>query len=345
MISSEFIKGMPKIDLHCHLDGSLPLPTAKRILKDLGEEWDEERLFEEMGVPDDCPSLAAYLACFDLPIRCLQTADALEMCARDMAVKAAEENTVYLEARFAPSTQLLGGLSVREAIEAVDRGLKKAERETGIMTGIIVCAMRHLPEETNLAMFRQAREMLGAGVSACDLAGDEASFPMHGFRNLFEEAIRLGLPFTVHAGECGSRANIREAIDLGALRIGHGTAASGDPALLELAADRGVGFEQCPTSNVQTKIISDFSGSPVREFMQAGIPVSVGTDNRTVSRVTLTEEFSKLSAFAGLTREEAEKIYFDSVSMAFARDGVKERLFRKGRDFFGPSAPGRESGL
>ena len=345
MISSEFIKGMPKIDLHCHLDGSLPLPTAKRILKDLGEEWDEERLFEEMGVPDDCPSLAAYLACFDLPIRCLQTADALEMCARDMAVKAAEENTVYLEARFAPSTQLLGGLSVREAIEAVDRGLKKAERETGIMTGIIVCAMRHLPEETNLAMFRQAREMLGAGVSACDLAGDEASFPMRDFRTLFEEAARLGLPFTIHAGECGSRANIREAIDLGALRIGHGTAASGDPALLELAADRGVGFEQCPTSNVQTKIISDFSGSPVREFMQAGIPVSVGTDNRTVSRVTLTEEFSKLSAFAGLTREEAEKIYFDSVSMAFARDGVKERLFRKGRDFFGPSAPGRESGL
>ncbi|MBR7044513.1 MAG: adenosine deaminase [Lachnospiraceae bacterium] len=345
MISSEFIKGMPKIDLHCHLDGSLPLPTAKRILKDLGEEWDEERLFEEMGVPDDCPSLAAYLACFDLPIRCLQTADALEMCARDMAVKAAEENTVYLEARFAPSTQLLGGLSVREAIEAVDRGLKRAERETGIMTGIIVCAMRHLPEETNLAMFRQAREMLGAGVSACDLAGDEASFPMHGFRTLFEEAVRLGLPFTVHAGECGSRANIREAIDLGALRIGHGTAASGDPALLELAADRGVGFEQCPTSNVQTKILPGFAGSPVREFMQAGVPVSIGTDNRTVSRVDLTEEFSKLSAFAGLTREEAEKIYFDSMSMAFAGDGVKERLFWKGRDFFGPSAPGRESGL
>ena len=345
MTDIEFIQKMPKIDLHCHLDGSLPLPTAKRILKDLGEEWDEERLFEEMGVPDDCPSLAAYLACFDLPIRCLQTADALEMCARDMAVKAAEENIVYLEARFAPSTQLLGGLSVREAIEAVDRGLKKAERETGIMTGIIVCAMRHLPEETNLAMFRQAREMLGAGVSACDLAGDEASFPMHGFRNLFEEAIRLGLPFTVHAGECGSRANIREAIDLGALRIGHGTAASGDPALLELAADRGVGFEQCPTSNVQTKILPGFAGSPVREFMQAGVPVSIGTDNRTVSRVDLTEEFSKLSAFAGLTREEAEKIYFDSVSMAFAGDGVKERLFRKGRDFFGPSAPGRESGL
>ena len=194
MTDIEFIQKMPKIDLHCHLDGSLPLPTAKRILKDLGEEWDEERLFEEMGVPDDCPSLAAYLACFDLPIRCLQTADALEMCARDMAVKAAEENTVYLEARFAPSTQLLGGLSVREAIEAVDRGLKKAERETGIMTGIIVCAMRHLPEETNLAMFRQAREMLGAGVAACDLAGDEASFPMHGFRNLFEEAVRLCRP-------------------------------------------------------------------------------------------------------------------------------------------------------
>ena len=345
MINSGFIKGMPKIDLHCHLDGSLPIPTAKRILKDLGEEWDEEILFEKMGVADECPSLAAYLACFDLPIRCLQTADALEMCARDMAVKAAGENTVYLEARFAPSTQLLGGLSVKGAIEAVDRGLKRAEKETGIITGIIVCAMRHLPEETNLAMFRQAREMLGAGVSACDLAGDEASFPMKGFRNLFEEARRLGLPFTVHAGECGSRANIREAIDLGALRIGHGTAASGDPALMKLAADRGIGFEQCPTSNIQTKILSDYSLTPVREFMRAGIPVSVGTDNRTVSRVTLTEEFTRLSAFSGLTRKEAEKIYFDSVSMAFAGDDVKEKLLRKGRDFFERQGGSEETGL
>lgn len=333
---------MPKIDLHCHLDGSLPIPTAKRILRDLGEDWDEERLYEMMGVPDDCPSLAAYLACFALPIRCLQTADALEICARDMAVRAAGENTVYLEARFAPSTQLLKGLSVRDAIEAVDRGLKRAERETGIMTGIIVCAMRHLSEETNLAMFRQAREMLGEGVVACDLAGDEASFPMKDFRTLFEEARRLGLPFTVHAGECGSRINIRDAIELGASRIGHGTAASGDQDLKRLAAERGTGFEQCSTSNVQTKSLARFSESPVREFMQAGIPVSVGTDNRTVSRVTLTEEFTKLHAFLGLTPAEMEKIYFDSVSMAFAGEDVKERLFKKGRDFFGRPAGSQE---
>lgn len=335
MTDKEFIQKMPKIDLHCHLDGSLPIPTAKRILKDLGEEWEEDRLRERMGVPDDCPSLAAYLACFDLPIRCLQTGDALEMCARDMALKAAEENTVYLEVRFAPSTQLLKGLSVRTAIEAVERGLQRAREETGIMTGIIVCAMRHLPEETNLAMFRQAREMLGEGVLACDLAGDEASFPMKGFRTLFEEALRLGLPFTLHAGECGSRDNIREAIDLGASRIGHGTAAAGDPVLQKLAADRGIGFEQCPTSNVQTKILRGFEMSPVREFLKAGIPVSVGTDNRTVSRVSLTEEFSKLSALAGLTREEMERIYLSSVSMAFAGDDIKERLFRKGRAYFG----------
>lgn len=335
MTDKEFIQKMPKIDLHCHLDGSLPIPTAKRILKDLGEEWEEDRLRERMGVPDDCPSLAAYLACFDLPIRCLQTGDALEMCARDMALKAAEENTVYLEVRFAPSTQLLKGLSVRTAIEAVERGLQRARVETGIMTGIIVCAMRHLPEETNLAMFRQAREMLGEGVLACDLAGDEASFPMKGFRTLFEEALRLGLPFTLHAGECGSRDNIREAIDLGASRIGHGTAAAGDPVLQKLAADRGIGFEQCPTSNVQTKILRGFEMSPVREFLKAGIPVSVGTDNRTVSRVSLTEEFSKLSVLAGLTREEMERIYLSSVSMAFAGDDIKERLFRKGRAYFG----------
>ena len=128
---------------------------------------------------------------------------------------------------------------------------------------------------------------------------------------------------------------VEDAIEAGACRIGHGTAASGDPDLKKLAARRGTGFEQCPTSNVQTKILTDFSQSPVREFLKAGIPVSIGTDNRTVSRVTLTEEFSKLSRFTDLTPDEAEKIYSCSVSMAFAGDDAKERLYRKGRDFFG----------
>lgn len=333
---------MPKIDLHCHLDGSLPPETARRILADMGETWTREDVEKAMGVPEDCRSLAAYLACFDLPIRCLQTAGTLEACAHDMAVRAAAENTVYLEARFAPSTQGVLGLGVREAIEAVDRGLKKAGEETGIETGIIVCAMRHLPEEVNLAMFRTAREMLGCGVCACDIAGDEASYPMSLYRNLFEEARRLGLPFTVHAGECGSRENIYEAIDLGAARIGHGTAAAGDRALQALAAERHICFEDCPTSNVQTSILPDYGANPVREFRQAGIPVAVSTDNRTVSGTDLTQEFEKLQAYGLLTEDDMAGIYFDSADAAFGGDDLKERLYQKGRAFFGGRPGGRK---
>ena len=335
MQGTDFIRKMPKIDLHCHLDGSLPPETAQRILADMGETWTIRQVKESMEAPEDCRNLADYLACFDLPIRCLQTAGALEICAYDMAVRAALENTVYLEARFAPSTQGLLGMGVREAIEAVEKGLKRAELETGIETGIIVCAMRHLPEEVNLDMFRKARELLGSGVAACDIAGDEASWPMARFRDLFAEARCLGMPFTIHAGECGSRENIYEAIDLGAARIGHGTAAAGDRVLQKTAADKGVCFEICPTSNVQTSILPDYRRSPIREFMEAGIPVAVSTDNRTVSSTDLTEEFEKLETFTSLTREDMERIYFDSLSAAFAGDDVKERLYRKGKAFFG----------
>jgi len=142
---------MPKIELHCHLDGSMSVELTKKLLSDMGEEYTKEELQEALTAPMDCPSLADYLKRFDLPLRCLQTKEGLRAAAKELALRAAKEQVKYLEVRFAPSFSTQQGLTVKEIIESVNEGLKSAEAKRDIHTGILVCAMRNLDRETNLS--------------------------------------------------------------------------------------------------------------------------------------------------------------------------------------------------
>ena len=157
---------MPKIELHCHLDGSMSVELTQKLLADMGEEYTKEELQEALTAPMDCPSLADYLKRFDLPLRCLQTKNGLRAAAEELALRAAKEQVKYLEVRFAPAFSMEQGLSVREILESVRDGLKKAEEKADILTGMIVCTMRNLETEKNIAMLKEAREFLGNGVVA-----------------------------------------------------------------------------------------------------------------------------------------------------------------------------------
>lgn len=320
---------IPKIDLHCHLDGSMSVELTQRLLQKMGEEYTTEQLKQALTAPMDCRSLAEYLERFDLPLRCLQTAEGLSAAAEDLALSAAKEHVAYIEVRFAPSFSTKQGLSVRQIIESVESGLKKAREKTGILTGIIVCTMRGLDSETNVRMLKDAREFLDAGVVGCDLAGDEKAYPLSNFREVFAAAKKYELPFTIHAGECGSAENIREAVNLGAKRIGHGIAMKGNEELKKLCADKKICVELCPTSNLQTKAVSGMEEYPFREFYEAGIPISVNTDNRTVSDTTSTDELMRLSDAGMLTENMCEKIYMASLASIFAGDDVKQQLWNK----------------
>ena len=221
------------------------------------------------------------------------------------------------------------GLSVKEIIESVNEGLKSAEAKRDIHTGILVCAMRNLDKETNLTMLKDAREFLGAGIVGCDLAGDEKAYPTSEFHELFEWARKNEMPFTIHSGECGSALNIRTAIEYGARRIGHGIAMKDDPELMKLCADKKIGVELCPTSNLQTKAIGSIEDYPFTKFYEAGIPMSINTDNRTVSDTTCTDEYMRLTE-AGMFKEAmCQKIYMASLATSFADDSVKNEVFSR----------------
>ena len=139
----------------------------------------------------------------------------------------------------------------------------------------------------------------------------------------------MGIPYTIHSGECGSEENIRVAIELGAKRLGHGIAMSRNLDLIQECARKRIGVEMCPTSNLQTKALTNFADYPIRTYLAAGVPVSLNTDNRTVSGTTLTKEFERVMEQFILTDEEIVRIYRDSVEMSFACEDWKHELLKK----------------
>lgn len=321
-MNREQLLELPKIDLHCHLDGSLTRHSMEKLLGRRVEE-------EEIRVSDDCKSLAEYLEKFDLPLQCLQTAEGLEEASREFLVEASKDNLIYVEVRFAPLLSVNESLTCEQVIEAVLKGLKKGRELCGTDYNVIACAMRHHTRKQNLSMFHAAREFLGQGVCALDLAGNEAAFPMKDFKELFAEAAGLGFPFTLHAGECGSAQNIVDSVECGARRIGHGIAMSGQAEVMELCRRQQVGIEMCPISNLQTKAVTDKSRYPMREFLDAGLSVTINTDNRTVSHTSLTREMEFVQREYGISDEELLVMTRNAAECCFADEATKEKLFQK----------------
>ena len=306
----EELKALPKIELHCHLDGSL---SREFLESRLGRKVEPS----EIHVSDDCQSLQEYLEKFDLPGQCLQDEKGLELAGYDVLKSMSQENVRYAEVRFAPLLSENENLSCGQVIEAVIRGMNRGKNEFGVDYGIITCAMRHHSYEENLRMIRTAREYLGNGVCAADLAGAEAIYPMSEFMELFGQAKKLGMPFTIHAGECGNVQNILHSVEAGALRIGHGIAMRGNSEVQKMIREKGIGVEMCPISNLQTKAVESESQYPLREFLDNGIKVTINTDNRTVSNTTMTKELQFIQEHYRITDEEIRLMMRNAVDTAF----------------------------
>ena len=318
-----------RVELHCHLDGSLNIDSVLEMLKEQGYIYEREELRKKLEVEPDCASLTEYLEKFELPLRCLQTKEALRRAAYELVRDASVEGVCYIEVRFAPMLSTEQGLSCREVIASVVEGLKAGEREFGVFASAIVCAMRHHSLEQNMQMLTEAREFVGKGVCALDLAGDESAFPTSLFRGLFIQAKEWGIPFTIHSGECGNVDNIREAIELGAKRLGHGIALEKSAELRKFCREKGIGIEMCPTSNLQTKAVHSFERYPLKQFVEEGLLVSIHTDNRTVSGTTLADEEAVVSEQLHLPKEIIVKCTENAIQTAFASDEIKNQLMEE----------------
>lgn len=328
MVKREQIKKLPKIELHCHLDGSIRPETLRKIAEPQGISLpvDDDQLKKQLVAPADCQNLNDYLERFDLVLSCLQTEAALTTAALDVIRQAAEEHIQYIEIRFAPSLHTSKGLSLPKVITAVLAGLEQGQQQFDVKSNALLCGMRH-EELTDIEKIVQlAEEFKTNGVVGFDLAGNELDFPPYTFEETLGLVNHLNIPLTLHAGECGCGKNVADAIHLGAKRIGHGIAVKDTPEYFSLLRDKHILIEMCPTSNFQTKTVTKLEDYPFQTFIDAGINVCINTDNRTVSNTTLTDEYLKLHEWYGITYADMEQLNHNAVNGAFIPESEKQVL-------------------
>ncbi|WP_321330173.1 adenosine deaminase [uncultured Ilyobacter sp.] len=326
------VKSLPKIELHCHLDGSIRPLSVMEIAKKDGIElstYDLDEIKAQMIAPTNCKDLGEYLTRFSLPGLVMQSKENLIRVTSELMEDAAKENVKYIEIRFAPQLHTHRGLTVEEVISSVIEGMKIGEKKFQINGNIILCCMRNFDVEKAFEVVEKGREFLGRGVVGIDLCANEN----RGFCEVFQEPMKLakeyGYRITIHAGETGIGENVRDAVELlGAERIGHGVFIKDCPEAYEIVKKQGVTLEMCPTSNIQTRAVNKISEHPVYRFQNNGIMVTLNTDNRTVSNTSLEKEISLVSREFHMTYEGYKEIYYNSVRASFASETLKENLMK-----------------
>lgn len=327
-MDEKVLHAIGKVELHCHLDGSLSLEMIRKLAALIGQQLpaSDADLRQLVSAPPDSEDLMDYLKPFDFIRPLLQTKQALEMAAYDVVAQAAAENVRYIEVRFAPDQSTDQGLSVAEATTAVIAGLHRGMSQFDIIARALVCGMRQLPVGTTAKMFEQTAPLLTRGLVGADFAGNEAAFPPTAIKPAILRAQQLGVPLTLHAGECHEPQNIEQTLRLGIRRIGHATALYDQPALIHQFVNAGATAELCLTSNLQTKAARSLAEFPYRALHAAGAKITINTDNRTVSNTTLTREYWLFGQNFGVTLADLLAFNHTAVDAAFCTEAQKAVL-------------------
>lgn len=316
------IPSLPKIELHLHLDCSLSFEVVKELRPGITiEEYDREFI-----APANCASLEEYLKCAQAPIAIMQTKEQLEAVTLDLFQQLKADNILYAEIRFAPLQHLEHGLSAKEVVKIVDEATTTGIRETGIEVRIILCTLRHFSEKQSMETVRLVEQFKGTNVVGFDIAADE-TLPINNHKKAFEYAREHDIPCTAHAGEACGPESVREVLgNFHPSRIGHGVRSIEDPELLDHLKKENIHLEICPTSNVQTGIYDSVADHQINEIYKNGNSLSVNTDGRTISNVSLIEEYQKLNQYFDWQIEHFIRVNEYALDAAFCDDATKERL-------------------
>ena len=315
------VAAMPKAELHLHLDGSLRIDTALELARTRGIDapTDAAGMAAALMAPMPCIDQAELLRAFDLPIALMQDAESLERITAELVETKAAEGVRYVEIRWGPRLHEARGLALVDGIAAVVAGARSAGTRTGTVVRLICTALRSHDPDGNVVLAATAARFRDDGLTGFDLAGPEAAYPdplTHG--KAFAAARAGGLRITVHAGEWGGAAQVRRALDVAPERIAHGPRAIDDPALCEELIARGVSLDLCPTSNWQAGIVPTLADHPLARLHRRGVPVTLNTDDTTVSDISLSQEYIGAVEVIGLTVPELWTIDRHALDVAFA---------------------------
>jgi len=334
-VDRQRLQALPKVELHSHLDGGLRVRTVLELADELGYTGlpaGDEASLAAWFYRGGAGSLEQYLAGFEHTIAVMQTQPAIRRVAYEAAQDLHADGVIYAESRFAPVLNTRSGLAREDAIEAALDGFAAASAETGLVVNLIVDAMRNFPDSESDA--RAALRFVDRGVVGFDLAGPEDGFPPEPHAPACRIARSGGLHLTIHAGEAAGPRSVAAALDVcGAERIGHGIRLADqiDPETMAMGlvaasvAARRVPLEVCPTSNLHTLGIRA-GEHPLGLLVRSGFNVTLNTDNRLMSDVTLTDEFEFALTHQGLSEDDLQQISLNAAEAAFADAGTRRAL-------------------
>jgi len=325
-----FVRRMPKAEIHVHLEGSVRPGTLLQLAKRNGIELpalDEAGLREFFRFTDFPHFIEAYIAV----CTCLRTPDDFATIVREVGEDAAAQNIRYLEIHFNPETNVRKrGLDFHEMLAGMNRGRAEAREQWGVEMRWIADGVRD-SETTPFSVTRTVDWITALapddGVVALGLGGNEVGHPPAPFAADFARARAAGLRTVAHAGETTGHGTISDSLDLlGAERIGHGVRAAENRELVQRLARERIPLELCPTSNLRTRVVASFEEHPFRELDEAGVLVTVNSDDPPLFGTTLTDEFLVLTRHWGYDAHGVQRIALNALDVAFLPDAEKSRL-------------------
>lgn len=324
---------LPKVLLHEHLDGGLRVGTLLELLREKGltpPAPDARALAAWFDANAHAGSLLKYLEGFALTVEAMSSPAAMRRVAREAAEDAHQQGAVLAEFRIAPLLFETHGVGGEAAVESLLEGLADSPLPLLRQSGLIVCAMRHLPPEQTERAARLAIRYRDQGVVGFDLAGAERGHPPAQHARALHLARDAGLGITLHAGEADVAERVLEAGRLGARRIGHGVRladALHDPARRDMVAEvvsLGLHLEICPTSNVHTGAAPSVAAHPITELWQAGVSLSYHTDNRLMSCIDHGSEAFELLHQTLLTEADLLAMALQAARHSFLPDAARQ---------------------
>jgi adenosine deaminase len=315
---------LPKIELHLHLDCSL----SYEVVSQMDPSITYDRYRETFVAPPKCANLADCLTRAAAGVALMQTREQLRAVTADLLDQLQRDHVIYAEIRFAPLLHTQKGLSAEEVVETVNDALEKASQASGVEAGLILCTLRHYSEAQSLQTVKLVKQFRGTRVAGFDIAAaDEAGYPIDAHIAAFGYAAGHNIPCTAHAGEAEGPESVWETLEqFRPSRIGHGVRSVEDPALLEHLREQKIHLEVCPTSNIQTNVYDTYQDHPISKLYRLGLPVSVNTDTRTMTDITLTQEYEKLQQTFGWDQEHFLACNLNALDAAFIPGETRQQL-------------------
>lgn len=319
----EWLARIPKVELHLHLEGAIPHPTLWTLIQKYGGDPDVPSL-DALERRFEYRDFSHFIETWFWKQSFLREYEDFTLLSEAVARDLADQNVRYAEAFTSPADVTRHGLEAQPLIEAIRTGL---DRVPEVRVGLVPDLVRNKGPEQGAETLDRVAECLDLGVVGVGLGGSEHEFPPEPYESVYGRARELGLRTSAHAGEAAGPESMWGAIRaLRVDRIGHGTRAVEDPALVDYLAEHRIPLELCPISNLRTGVIESIRDHPARTYLERGIPLSVNTDDPKMFGNTLVDEFTALMSELEFTRAEVCRLIFEAIDAAWLAGDEKREL-------------------